>query len=157
MGDPGPNSPPSNNHHQAQQQPNCDIVSVLEDFLGIFTNVLQEASFLMDYNTKFPIVNDFEIFEQMGGCSIDPTRKHYILNALCCDTKQESAFNALSERSVVLLIYAILSTYIQKTARLVDKSGGSNTPRGAWDLLRRGQGPLWGGPTPEGPRPLLRY
>ena len=24
--------------------------------------------------------------------------------------------------------------YIQKTARLVDKSGGSNTPRGAWDI-----------------------
>ena len=33
-------------------------------------------------------------------------------------------------------------TDIQKTARLVDKSGGSNNPRGAYDLLRRGQGTL---------------
>jgi len=78
---------------------NCDISSALEDFLAIFTNILQERTFLLDYNSKYPISDDFELFEQ-AGCSVDPTRRYYILDALCSDTKQESNFNTLmSDRS----------------------------------------------------------
>ena len=39
-----------------------------------------------------------------------------------------------------------ISTYIQKTARLTDKSGGSNTPGGTYDLLKRNQGAPGEGP-----------
>jgi len=71
----------------------CDKVDVLEHFLSLFTTILQERTFLVDYNTKHNLGDDFLVFEQ-AGLSVDPTRKHYILDALC-ESTQGSSFNIL--------------------------------------------------------------
>ena len=52
----------------------------LEELLTILTSVLSERSFILDYNAKFPIRVDFDLIEGLGR-DIDPTRKHYILDA----------------------------------------------------------------------------
>ena len=52
----------------------------LEELLTILTSVLSERSFILDYNAKFPIRLDFDLIEGLGK-EIDPTRKHYILDA----------------------------------------------------------------------------
>ena len=52
----------------------------LEELLTILTSVLSERSFILDYNTKFPIRLDFDLIEGLGK-EIDPTRKYYILDA----------------------------------------------------------------------------
>ena len=67
---------------------------VLEDFFAIFTTVLQERTFLLDYNARFSIREDFEIFEQ-SAVLVDPTRKHYILDALCESTETSEFLNSL--------------------------------------------------------------
>jgi len=87
-------APADNQEALPGHQLNCDINTALEDFLSIFTNILQERHFLLDYNSKYPIPEDFELFEQ-AGCCIDGTRRYYILDALCSDTTQESNFQAL--------------------------------------------------------------
>jgi len=72
-----------------------DKRQVLEQCLCIFTTILQERTFLIDYNKKFPISDDFDMFSQLGIC-VDPTRKLYILDALCNTTEEESMFSGLS-------------------------------------------------------------
>ena len=44
---------------------------------------------MLDYNAKFSIREDFELFEQSEAVTVDPTRKHYILDALCASTAHE--------------------------------------------------------------------
>ena len=73
----------------------CDRVELLEDFFSIFTTILQERTFLLDYNARYPIRDDFEIFEQ-SGILVDPTRKHYILDALC-ESVQGSVFSIVQK------------------------------------------------------------
>ena len=52
----------------------CDIILIVEEYLAIFTNILQERSFLLDYNTRYSIVEDLEMFEQIDNSYVDPTR-----------------------------------------------------------------------------------
>lgn len=69
----------------------CDKDEALEGFFSIFTTILQERTFLLDYNSRYSLQDDFDVFEQ-SGLNVDPTRKHYILDALC-ESSQGSVFS----------------------------------------------------------------
>jgi len=77
------------NQQAAAAGGHVNLNAILEDFLAIYTTVLQERTFLLDYNAKFSIREDFELFEQSEAVTVDPTRKHYILDALCASTAHE--------------------------------------------------------------------
>lgn len=64
--------PPSDQDNGSNQD--CDIIIIVEEYLAMFTNILQERSFLLDYNTRYSIVEDLEMLEQVDGSYIDPTR-----------------------------------------------------------------------------------
>ena len=68
----------------------CNKEAVMETFFSIFTNMLQERTFLLDYNARYTISDEFDLFEQ-SGLAVDPTRKHYVLDALC-ETSQKMSF-----------------------------------------------------------------
>ena len=72
---------------------NCDRVEALEGYLSLFTTILQERTFLLDYNSRYSLQDDFDVFEQSGEV-VDPTRKHYILDALC-ESSQGSIFSRI--------------------------------------------------------------
>ena len=44
----------------------CDKADMLENYLSLLTTTLQERTFLIDYNTKHNLSDDFLIFEQVG-------------------------------------------------------------------------------------------
>jgi len=54
---------------------------IVEEFLTVFTSVLFERSFLVDYDKLHPIREEFLMSEEFG-TEMDTTRKHYILDAL---------------------------------------------------------------------------
>jgi len=65
---------------------------IVEEFLTVFTSVLFERSFLVDYDKLHPIREEFLMFEEFG-TEMDTTRKHYILDAL--NPTQSSNFTSL--------------------------------------------------------------
>jgi hypothetical protein len=65
--------------HQTADTP--DPHQALEEFLMMCSGALSEKTFIGDYNARFSVRDDFGLFEQ-AGLSVDPTRKHYILDAL---------------------------------------------------------------------------
>jgi hypothetical protein len=67
-----------------------DLPQALEDFLVICTAVLSERTFVTDYHARFSVRDDFDLFEQVG-LRADPTRKHYILDALNTGQQQQQA------------------------------------------------------------------
>ena len=69
----------------------CDKDEALEGYFSIFTTILQERTFLLDYNSRYSLQDDFDVFEQ-SGLNVDQTRKHYILDALC-ESSQGSVFS----------------------------------------------------------------
>jgi hypothetical protein len=66
------------------------LVQALEDFLFLCTAALSERTFLADYNARYSVREDFELFEQ-AGLRADPTRKHYILDALNVEQQARAA------------------------------------------------------------------
>jgi len=63
------------------QEQDLHMVQVVEEFLTVFTSILSERTFLLDYDHLYPLRQEFLLFEE-AGAEIDPTRKHYILDAL---------------------------------------------------------------------------
>lgn len=57
-----------------------NMAQVVEEFLTVFTSLLSERTFLLDYNQLYPVREEFLMFEQ-AGAEFDNTRKHYILDA----------------------------------------------------------------------------
>nr|XP_028564838.1 activating signal cointegrator 1 complex subunit 2 isoform X1 [Podarcis muralis]XP_028564839.1 activating signal cointegrator 1 complex subunit 2 isoform X1 [Podarcis muralis] len=60
----------------------CDnIQPYIEDFLQIFTSVLQERRFLRDYDELFPVADDVSLLQQASS-TLDETRTAYILQGV---------------------------------------------------------------------------
>ncbi|XP_042637863.1 activating signal cointegrator 1 complex subunit 2 [Orycteropus afer afer] len=60
----------------------CDNVqSFTEEFLQIFSSLLQEKRFLRDYDTLFPVADDVSLLQQASSV-FDETRTAYILQAV---------------------------------------------------------------------------
>nr|XP_015221562.1 PREDICTED: activating signal cointegrator 1 complex subunit 2 [Lepisosteus oculatus]XP_015221563.1 PREDICTED: activating signal cointegrator 1 complex subunit 2 [Lepisosteus oculatus]XP_015221564.1 PREDICTED: activating signal cointegrator 1 complex subunit 2 [Lepisosteus oculatus] len=55
----------------------------VEDFLQIFTSLLQEKSFLADYDEQFPVADDVSLLQQAFPL-LDETRTSYILQGIEC-------------------------------------------------------------------------
>ncbi|XP_069850667.1 activating signal cointegrator 1 complex subunit 2 isoform X4 [Dipodomys merriami] len=70
----------------------CDSVQgFIEEFLQIFTSVLQEKRFLRDYDALFPVAEDVSLLQQASSV-LDETRTAYILQAV------ESAWEGVDRR-----------------------------------------------------------
>uniref|UniRef100_A0ABI7XTI0 CUE domain-containing protein n=1 Tax=Felis catus TaxID=9685 RepID=A0ABI7XTI0_FELCA len=60
----------------------CDnIQGFIEEFLQIFSSLLQEKRFLRDYDTLFPVADDVSLLQQASAV-LDETRTAYILQAV---------------------------------------------------------------------------
>ncbi|XP_011218506.1 activating signal cointegrator 1 complex subunit 2 isoform X5 [Ailuropoda melanoleuca] len=70
----------------------CDnIQGFIEEFLQIFSSLLQEKRFLRDYDTLFPVADDVSLLQQ-ASTVLDETRTAYILHAV------ESAWEGVDRR-----------------------------------------------------------
>lgn len=70
----------------------CDnIQGFIEDFLQIFSSLLQEKRFLRDYDALFPVADDVSLLQQASSV-LDETRAAYILQAV------ESAWEGVDRR-----------------------------------------------------------
>uniref|UniRef100_A0A8C5V675 Activating signal cointegrator 1 complex subunit 2 n=1 Tax=Microcebus murinus TaxID=30608 RepID=A0A8C5V675_MICMU len=70
----------------------CDNVQgFIEEFLQIFSSVLQEKRFLRDYDALFPVAEDISLLQQASSV-LDETRTAYILQAV------ESAWEGVDRR-----------------------------------------------------------
>ncbi|XP_008947880.1 PREDICTED: activating signal cointegrator 1 complex subunit 2 isoform X2 [Merops nubicus] len=58
-----------------------NIQPFIEEFLQIFTSVLQERRFLRDYDELFPVEDDVSLLQQASS-TLDETRTAYILHAV---------------------------------------------------------------------------
>ncbi|XP_053136036.1 activating signal cointegrator 1 complex subunit 2 [Hemicordylus capensis] len=73
----------------------CDhIQPYIEEFLQIFTSVLQERRFLRDYDELFPVADDLSLLQQASS-TLDETRTAYILQAV------ESAWEGVDRKGKV--------------------------------------------------------
>ncbi|XP_049660070.1 activating signal cointegrator 1 complex subunit 2 isoform X2 [Accipiter gentilis] len=68
-----------------------NIQPFIEEFLQIFTSVLQERRFLRDYDELFPVEDDVSLLQQASS-TLDETRTAYILQAV------ESAWEGVDKR-----------------------------------------------------------
>ncbi|XP_036249415.1 activating signal cointegrator 1 complex subunit 2 [Molothrus ater] len=68
-----------------------NIQPFIEEFLQIFTSVLQERRFLRDYDELFPVEDDVSLLQQASS-ALDETRTAYILQAV------ESAWEGVDRR-----------------------------------------------------------
>ncbi|XP_021573796.1 activating signal cointegrator 1 complex subunit 2 [Carlito syrichta] len=72
----------------------CDnIQGFIEEFLQVFSSLLQEKRFLRDYDTLFPVAEDINLLQQASSV-LDETRTAYILQAV------ESAWEGMDRRKV---------------------------------------------------------
>ncbi|XP_070483023.1 activating signal cointegrator 1 complex subunit 2 isoform X2 [Equus przewalskii] len=70
----------------------CDnIQGFIEEFLQIFSSLLQEKRFLRDYDALFPVADDVSLLQQASSV-LDETRTTYILQAV------ESAWEGVDRR-----------------------------------------------------------
>ncbi|XP_055002882.1 activating signal cointegrator 1 complex subunit 2 isoform X2 [Sorex araneus] len=70
----------------------CDTIqSFIEEFLQIFSSLLQEKRFLRDYDGLFPVADDISLLQQASSL-LDETRAAYILQAV------ESAWEGVDRR-----------------------------------------------------------
>ncbi|XP_024623737.1 activating signal cointegrator 1 complex subunit 2 isoform X4 [Neophocaena asiaeorientalis asiaeorientalis] len=70
----------------------CDnIQGFIEEFLQIFSSLLQEKRFLRDYDVLFPVADDISLLQQASS-ALDETRTAYILQAV------ESAWEGVDRR-----------------------------------------------------------
>lgn len=73
----------------------CDsIQGFIEEFLQIFSSLLQEKRFLRDYDALFPVADDVSLLQQASSF-LDETRTAYILQAV------ESAWEGADRRKAI--------------------------------------------------------
>ncbi|XP_016019833.2 activating signal cointegrator 1 complex subunit 2 isoform X2 [Rousettus aegyptiacus] len=58
------------------------IQGFIEEFLQIFSSLLQEKRFLRDYDVLFPVADDVSLLQQASSALLDETRTAYILQAI---------------------------------------------------------------------------
>ncbi|KAM7144595.1 activating signal cointegrator 1 complex subunit 2 isoform 4-T5 [Macrochelys suwanniensis] len=73
-----------------------NIQPFIEEFLQIFTSVLQERRFLCDYDELFPVADDVSLLQQASS-ALDDTRTAYILQAV------ESAWEGVERRKTPVI------------------------------------------------------
>uniref|UniRef100_A0A8C3SII8 Activating signal cointegrator 1 complex subunit 2 n=1 Tax=Chelydra serpentina TaxID=8475 RepID=A0A8C3SII8_CHESE len=73
-----------------------NIQPFIEEFLQIFTSVLQERRFLRDYDELFPVADDVSLLQQASS-ALDDTRTAYILQAV------ESAWEGVERRKTPVI------------------------------------------------------
>ncbi|XP_052652837.1 activating signal cointegrator 1 complex subunit 2 isoform X3 [Harpia harpyja] len=73
-----------------------NIQPFIEQFLQIFTSVLQERRFLRDYDELFPVEDDVSLLQQASS-TLDETRTAYILQAV------ESAWEGVDRRKAQVI------------------------------------------------------
>ncbi|KAM9624674.1 activating signal cointegrator 1 complex subunit 2 isoform 4-T5 [Morphnus guianensis] len=73
-----------------------NIQPFIEEFLQIFTSVLQERRFLRDYDELFPVEDDVSLLQQASS-TLDETRTAYILQAV------ESAWEGVDRRKAQVI------------------------------------------------------
>lgn len=72
----------------------CDnIQGFIEEFLQIFSSLLQEKRFLRDYDSFFPVAEDISLLQQASS-ALDETRTTYILQAV------ESAWEGVDRQKI---------------------------------------------------------
>lgn len=72
----------------------CDnIQGFIEEFLQIFSSLLQEKRFLRDYDSFFPVAEDISLLQQASS-ALDETRTAYILQAV------ESAWEGVDRQKI---------------------------------------------------------
>ncbi|XP_074150526.1 activating signal cointegrator 1 complex subunit 2 [Sminthopsis crassicaudata] len=75
----------------------CDnIQPFIEDFLQLFSSVLQEKRFLRDYDELFPVADDVSLLQQASS-ALDETRTTYILQAV------EGAWEGVDRRKAAMV------------------------------------------------------
>ncbi|XP_051829044.1 activating signal cointegrator 1 complex subunit 2 [Antechinus flavipes] len=75
----------------------CDnIQPFIEDFLQLFSSVLQEKRFLRDYDELFPVAEDVSLLQQASS-ALDETRTAYILQAV------EGAWEGVDRRKAAVV------------------------------------------------------
>ncbi|XP_031804696.1 activating signal cointegrator 1 complex subunit 2 [Sarcophilus harrisii] len=75
----------------------CDnIQPFIEDFLQLFSSVLQEKRFLRDYDELFPVADDVSLLQQASS-ALDETRTAYILQAV------EGAWEGVDRRKAAVV------------------------------------------------------
>ncbi|XP_049996992.1 activating signal cointegrator 1 complex subunit 2 isoform X2 [Alexandromys fortis] len=72
---------------------NDNIQGFIEEFLQIFSSVLQEKRFLRDYDSFFPVAEDISLLQQASS-ALDETRTAYILQAV------ESAWEGVDRQKI---------------------------------------------------------
>lgn len=72
---------------------NDNIQGFIEEFLQIFSSVLQEKRFLRDYDSFFPVAEDISLLQQTSS-ALDETRTAYILQAV------ESAWEGVDRQKI---------------------------------------------------------
>ncbi|XP_053443976.1 activating signal cointegrator 1 complex subunit 2 isoform X2 [Nycticebus coucang] len=70
------------------------VQGFIEEFLQIFSSLLQEKRFLRDYDTLFPVAEDISLLQQASSV-LDETRTAYILQAV------ESAWEGVDRQKAV--------------------------------------------------------
>ncbi|XP_010010890.1 PREDICTED: activating signal cointegrator 1 complex subunit 2 isoform X2 [Nestor notabilis] len=73
-----------------------NIQPFIEEFLQIFTSVLQERRFLRDYDKLFPVEDDVSLLQQASS-TLDETRTAYILQAV------ESAWEGVDRKKAQVI------------------------------------------------------
>ncbi|KAM6318125.1 activating signal cointegrator 1 complex subunit 2 isoform 3-T3 [Podargus strigoides] len=73
-----------------------NIQPFIEEFLQIFTSVLQERRFLRDYDELFPVEDDVSLLQQASS-TLDETRTAYILQAV------ESAWEGIDRKKAQVI------------------------------------------------------
>ncbi|KAM9624671.1 activating signal cointegrator 1 complex subunit 2 isoform 1-T2 [Morphnus guianensis] len=81
-------------HYEDNSREN--IQPFIEEFLQIFTSVLQERRFLRDYDELFPVEDDVSLLQQASS-TLDETRTAYILQAV------ESAWEGVDRRKAQVI------------------------------------------------------
>ncbi|KAH0515809.1 Activating signal cointegrator 1 complex subunit 2 [Microtus ochrogaster] len=72
---------------------NDNIQGFIEEFLQIFSSVLQEKRFLREYDSFFPVAEDISLLQQASS-ALDETRTTYILQAV------ESAWEGVDRQKI---------------------------------------------------------
>uniref|UniRef100_A0A7N4PEL5 Activating signal cointegrator 1 complex subunit 2 n=1 Tax=Sarcophilus harrisii TaxID=9305 RepID=A0A7N4PEL5_SARHA len=97
----------------------CDnIQPFIEDFLQLFSSVLQEKRFLRDYDELFPVADDVSLLQQASS-ALDETRTAYILQAV------EGAWEGVDRRKAAVVKDLPPSKLEGQTIRANSLSGGS--------------------------------
>ncbi|XP_061865862.1 activating signal cointegrator 1 complex subunit 2 isoform X3 [Colius striatus] len=101
-----------------------NIQPFIEEFLQIFTSVLQERRFLRDYDELFPVEDDVSLLQQASS-TLDETRTAYILQAV------ESAWEGVDRKKAQAIKDPTASAACNGASALVESAAEDMEELGA--------------------------